>query len=319
LRRNWSIPVDDIETGLNENDEIPSIDFPNFVSLNDAAFMKEGEDVLIIRENGETKIYPEKILDWHQMVNDQIGDQAIAVSYSTLSGMASVWKRLIESRTLSFGVSRYLYKNNQIYYDRETLNYWSQILGRSVSGNIIDTELEIIPSSMMNWEAAQKYFPDAKIMSPNTGFVRDYNAYPYTDYRTDNNDFIFDPDSLDVSQIAAKERVLGIDQDSTRKVYRFDSFDNEDFDIIYDFVGLRKVVVFASKKYNYINAFFNPENIAFNINSSTEMIEDTNGNTYNLLGQVIAGPDEGNRLAFANAKFGYWLVWYDYFPDIEIY
>ena len=49
------------------------------------------------------------------------------------------------------------------------------------------------------------------------------------------------------------------------------------------------------------------------------IMEDADGNSYNLFGEVIFGPDAGARLEQFNSMIGYWFVWYAFYPDTEVY
>ncbi len=333
LKRDWSIPVDDIETGLSENDIMPSIDNGVFIPTDDITYVNEDELVFVVKSGDEIKVYPEKILEWHQAVNDQINGNSIAVGHSTLSGLSSCWNRFISNRTLSFGVSRFLYKNNQIFYDRETLNYWSQILAKSVSGNLIDLEFERLKSIVMTWRSAQSNFPDAMVLSDETGFVRNYDEYPYSNYRTDHDDFIFEPtNNIDTliydpilnvdTTIMSKERVLGIQIDSIQKVYRFSSFGNPGISIKTDTVLNIPLLVIASRNDQFAKAFYHPPGIEFIPSAGAQSLltfEDTDGNKYNPLGEVIEGPSLNFQLDSPKHDVAYWFIWKDYFPEVLVY
>jgi hypothetical protein len=63
-------------------DAIPAIDTPQFVSASKAsAFMKDDEPVLGVILDGTAKAYSLWHLDRHEIVNDQLGDQSVAVTW----------------------------------------------------------------------------------------------------------------------------------------------------------------------------------------------------------------------------------------------
>ena len=55
---------------------------PEFVSAEQGdRFLLSWDRVLGVEYNGVAKAYPIKILNWHEVVNDRIGDKPIAVSW----------------------------------------------------------------------------------------------------------------------------------------------------------------------------------------------------------------------------------------------
>lgn len=61
-------------------DRIPSIDKPIFVSA-DKARIADDAPVIGVSLNGETHAYSMYLLDAHEIVNDQFGDQAVATTW----------------------------------------------------------------------------------------------------------------------------------------------------------------------------------------------------------------------------------------------
>ena len=186
-----AINVDKVLSGGPGKDGIPAIDSPEFVTVAEADSFVEDEFLgIFVDIEGVKRYYPNNILVWHEIVNDQIGDKEVAVTFCPLCGSAIVFDRNIGDQTLSFGVSGLLYESNLLMYDRGSESLWSQIEGRAVVGDFAETDLEIIESQLISFKNIKDKYPDAQVLSTQTGFQRDYNRYPYGDYET-NNDFIF--------------------------------------------------------------------------------------------------------------------------------
>jgi hypothetical protein len=107
----WGVPDAYIAQGAGF-DGIPAVDDPKFTTFNlletdpSAPFYVDQEDLIIgVTINGVSKAYPHSILDWHEIVNDEIAGIPIAVTYCPLTGTARVWKRDDESVDNFFGVS----------------------------------------------------------------------------------------------------------------------------------------------------------------------------------------------------------------------
>lgn len=90
----------DIETVL-PRDAIPSIDHPSF----GAEYLGEDDDDVIVLETEIPRAYPVRILSFHEIVNDEVEEGPIAVTWCPLCGSAIVYDRQVDGMTLTFGVS----------------------------------------------------------------------------------------------------------------------------------------------------------------------------------------------------------------------
>ncbi len=209
-------------------DGIQSLDLPKLELFNTAFkntnYIKEEELVVVYHDGNNIRVFPHKILDWHEVVNDQSGLGNTVLSYCPLTGTAALWSSKVAGKNLSFGVSGLLYNSNLVLYDRTTDSSWPQMLQQAVNGDLIETVPNILPSFEMTWAAARKLDDEIKVLSDDTGFGRDYNQYPYGDYRT-NNDFISYPLNYTDDRIPEKERVLAVIINGVAKVYRFSHFE----------------------------------------------------------------------------------------------
>jgi len=84
----WLIPKDQVFDGGPGRDGIPSIDNPQFTNVNDAPYLKDNDLVIGIRLGATIKAYPHPILDWHEIVNDELNGVKLAITYCPLTGSA---------------------------------------------------------------------------------------------------------------------------------------------------------------------------------------------------------------------------------------
>jgi len=76
------IPLKKIQSGGPPRDGIPSLNFPTFISAEQADGLLKPDDVVMgIAVDGVAKAYPIRILNWHEVVNDEIGGQPVLVSW----------------------------------------------------------------------------------------------------------------------------------------------------------------------------------------------------------------------------------------------
>jgi hypothetical protein len=221
----WLIPTSGIRDGGPGKDGIPSLTNPEFQSPSRIDFLQDDDLILGIRTEGEIRGYPHAILDWHEIINEDIGDQRIAITYCPLTGTGIAWDRKINAQIYSFGVSGLLYEANLLPYDRETDSHWSQIRMECVHGDLKGEKIKSLPVIEMNWITWKMMFTDSKIVTSNTGYERNYGIYPYGQYKTSNN-LIFPVGIVD-ERLHKKEIVHGIVINDKAKVYRFSDFDME--------------------------------------------------------------------------------------------
>ena len=199
LETNTAKPTEDFDikkivSGGPGKDGIPTINSPIFSPLSEVQTnnpnLKDDQLGIVVSHGEETRFYPYNILVWHEIVNDVIADTPIAVTFCPLCGSAIVYERNFDGNTIQFGVSGLLYESNLLMYDTKTESLWSQIEGRSVVGDLADTELVRFPMQVMSFEKAKQKYPDMEVLSEQTGYTRQYNIYPYGEYDT-NDDLYF--------------------------------------------------------------------------------------------------------------------------------
>jgi len=178
-----SIDLKKVLSGGPGKDGIPAIDDPQFIHIKDANIRNDALGVLLKIKN-ETRFYPFNILVWHEIVNDQIGDKYVAVTFCPLCGSAIAFNRKFAGKVHRFSVTGYLYESNLLMYDNVTESFWSQSLGEAVIGDYSGSQLQIIDVSLLQLQDVKKKYPDSLILSTNTGYKRNYNHYPYEDYKT---------------------------------------------------------------------------------------------------------------------------------------
>jgi hypothetical protein len=204
-----------IRRGGPPRDGIPSIDEPSFTGVAGAdRWLADEARVLGIEVEGVTRAYPVPILDWHEIVNDRIGDRPLLVTWCPLCGSGVAYDpRLPQApEGLEFGVSGLLYNSDVLLYDRATESLWSQLRHEAVAGPLRGTRLETVLLEHTSWKRWKSLHPDTRVLArprtPDGRFLRDYSIDPYDGYRLDRR-LMFPVGSRD-RRFHPKEVVLGI-------------------------------------------------------------------------------------------------------------
>lgn len=315
LEEEWLIPLNEVKDGGVGRDGIPSIDEPEFIT---DAVIDDEELVVGIYFEGEARAYPHYILDWHEVVNDVIGNDPITLNYCPLTGTAFVWGRAYDGAETTFGVSGLLYNNNLIMYDRETQSLWSQLKLQCVNGELVGNRPETYNIVETTWGTWKSLYPKTVLLSEDTGYSRNYDEYPYGDYLIYDDYLFFLPAPHD-RRLANKERVYTIIDNEVAKAYRYQ-----------DFVGGKAIIdSFNEKEYlvvgneNVINSFVLTQDnegmtFAYDLSISGGFFKDNLGTVRNIFGHPITG-NLGEYLTPAVSVVSYWFAVGAFYPDLEIY
>ncbi|WP_394177223.1 DUF3179 domain-containing protein [Yoonia maritima] len=181
----------EVLSGGPSKDGIPAIDAPSFVLANEGNNFSSLEPVITVEIPGETpRAYPIRYLIWHEIVNDQVGDIPIAVTFCPLCNSGIVFDRRTAEGVLSFGVSGKLRNSDMIMYDRETESWWQQAIGEAIVGELTGTELQSLPSWMESWEKFTARNPDGLVVAQ-PDYSRAYGSNPYVSYDSSYRPFLY--------------------------------------------------------------------------------------------------------------------------------
>lgn len=215
-----------------ERDGIPSIDEPAFT---EDATASPGDEVIVAEpDDGSARAYPTQVLNYHEVVNDSLGGDPVAVTWCPLCGSAVVFDRTVDGRELTFGVSGKLADDNLLMYDRETESEWKQIRGECISGPLAGERLAVRSSAVMSREQFRDSHPNGLFLDPPGGETKmfvdgednedkelvtgeiDYSVNNYADYFEGDHVGSRSRDSSREwgrTDVGAKAVVLGIERD----------------------------------------------------------------------------------------------------------
>lgn len=175
------IDYDLIEDGGVGKNGIKSIDAPEMIPVDEETRLIDREPVMVVALADETpRAYPLRYLLWHEIVNDRIGDRAIAVTYCPLCNSGVVFDRVVNRDELEFGVSGFLYNADLIMYDRQSESWWQQFTGQALVGSYVGQSLTKIPSWIESWGQFKSAFPDGLVLD--NPRMAGYGLNPYPKY-----------------------------------------------------------------------------------------------------------------------------------------
>ena len=333
---NHSVPLDEFVGGGPPKDGIPSIDAPQFISVDEAdRFLDSREPVAVVELDGEVRAYPIQILIWHEIVNDEIAGQPVAVTYCPLCNSTVAFSRVVEGEPVEFGTTGMLRSSDLVMYDRDTESWWQQITAEAVVGERTGAKLDVLPSQILSWGELQRLHPSSEVLSRDTGFDRDYGSSPYGGYDRDpdSQPFLFEgePDR----SLPPKERVAAIRRDDSAVVYPFsrlskdapvnDELDGEPIAVFFDpdvASALDSPLVSAGRDVGAAAVFersVDGRELEFEPGPEAATFRDVQtGSTWDMSGQATAGRLEGARLEQVSHDDQFWFALAAFFEDAEI-
>jgi len=324
----WLIDRSQVYDGGPGKDGIPALTSPALIELAGAGYLTDNDLVVLYKNGEDVRIYPHAILNWHEIVNDEVAGDEVTISYCPLTGSAIGHSRLLGTgsnmQVTTFGVSGLLFNNNLILYDRLTDSNWSQMQNRCVNGAFTGQELENVVILETRLATARKLYPNARVLSNQTGVYSSsqYDIYPYGSYRNDSR--LLFPVTNDDRTYPRKERVLGVVVNGQARAYRFPAF--ADPGIVHGRLGGKNIIVAGDQSENYLIAFeaglSSGESRQFELLDKKQwpdFMTDSDGNIYNVFGEVVKGQQEGQRLKPVLNYIAYWFAWAAFYPDTEVF
>lgn len=318
----WLIPTQFVADGGPGKDGIPALSNPAYESAASTTTIGPDDLVIALRSEGQTKVFSHDIMNWHEIVTDGPASDPFTMSYCPLTGSAMAWEGRATDANPTFGVSGLLYNSNLILYDRATDTLWSQMLQLAVNGPRIRERPAVIQVIETTFSTLTAMYPDALIMTRDTGHNRNYDQYPYGDYLTSTR-LLFQVSNAD-NRLHPKARTIGIYSGSSAKVYQLDGFGastqtiNEQFDS-------QSIVVVGNSVLNYAAIYSSQLSDGTILTFSPiqddlpNVMSDTEGNVWDIFGTAVSGPRIGEQLDATRSYTAMWFAWVSIFDAVEIH
>ena len=317
----WLIPTADIADGGPGQGGIPALQNPRFEPAATITTVEPQDLVIVLRDGAEVKAYPHDIMDYHEIVNDGPADNPFSMSYCPLTGSALAWKGKAADADPTYGVSGFLYNSNLLLYDREGGSVWSQLLELAVFGPRQGDRPENIRLFETTFATLKNMYPDALVLSRDTGHIRGYDDYPYGDYKTEPQ-LLFRVSRQD-NRMLAKQRVIGIHEDSKSRVYQLGAFGaltqtiNDQFNNQSIVVVGNSVLSFAAI-YSRVLADGTILNFSPINDDLPNVMSDDEGNVWDIFGTAVSGPRAGAQPAATRSYIAMWFCWVSHFNEVEL-
>jgi hypothetical protein len=266
-----------------------------------------------------------------------VGGHPVAITYCPLCNSAVAFSRVVDERTLEFGVSGKLYKSALVMYDRQTNSLWLHFEGRAIQGPLTGTRLELIPVQLLAFGEWRRQHPRGSVLSRDTGHPRPYGENPYEYYDSKDRpyqSFFRGPIS---SRLHPMARVVGVTLGDTPVAYAYGRLaGGATSGVARHTVSGRELVVLW--KAGTASALDQPRisngrdvgasgvfvpivdgrTLTLEVRDGTFVDRET-GSTWTLGGQAVAGPLKGERLETVPHLDTFWFAWWSHYPETRVY
>jgi hypothetical protein len=284
-----TFPSNHMVSGGVPRDGIPALTNPKFVApaSSEASYLRNTDIVLGAVINDEAKAYPENILWWHEIVNDEIGGQEVMMTFCPLTGTGMFFRAPDRSANI----------------DR----------------------LELLPVIETTWEKWKELHPATTVISENTGFssTRDYTIYPYGNYRSEQTQPLFPlrARSFD-TKFPPKHVVLGLIEGAAQKAYPFSKLNGKQ--VVNDQVNGRAILIVSDLPAKLAIPYdrrVNGQVLTFTLNSANpfQMTDNETNSVWNIKGEAISGSLAGAKLTQIPAYNAFWFAWSVFWPATQIF
>ncbi len=310
-------------------DGIPALTDPPMVAglpvTQSNGYVLPGDRVVGLIVDGRVIAIPHNVLWTHEIVNLNIGDLQLAVTYCPLTGSALVFDRS-NAGGAEFGVSGLLYFSNLMMFDRSGEDsLWPQMLGEARCGSRSGVRLERYPAVEMNWARWLTLHPESEVVSGAIDPFGNYRSYPYGNYESLGTGFFFPMPRLDERRLP-KERVLGIPAGAISPngiAFPFFSLnDLGEWGVVPIVLGGQDLVVLWDR--NGVGAMVFRRAVAgapIDLEATADGIFDVaTGSRFDVDGVSREGPLAGAALEpVTSAYVAFWGAWSAFFPDTQLW
>lgn len=311
------IRLEEIVSGGVGFEGIPALDKPTVIPAGKAGYLRDDEKVFGVLIGGEARAYPLRMLDWHEMLNDEVGGRPVTLSYCTLCGSGILYDtRTPSGKPYLFGTSGLLYRSNKLMVDRQTLSLWNNLTGEPVVGRLARSpvRLPILPLTLTTWKEWRGRHPETTTLALDASLVGrfGFNYQPGAADRQRRG--VSFPVWNKSDALDPKAEVFALRLGDPPKVYPIETLVAER--LVNDRVADTDVVLIADPDSGAVRAFARRDR-TFRLGSGGELL-DQDDRRWRIDEEALSaeGQTSLERLAGHQA---FWFGWYGFYPGSEVY
>lgn len=274
------------------------------------------------------RIYPQRYLVWHQVINELINDHAYAITYCPITGTLMAYDASmqglnlifdVESHTSTEGTSGFLYDGNSVLTDRNSGSMWLQETGMAFSGQLLGRGMPTVPVFWTTWGAASRVFPDAPVLAKPRGrrpYGRDpYGSYLKKDTYYDNDILAYQPRLMD-RRFHRKAHMLCLEYDTF--LLAIDISYVKKRGVVNFFLGPAPLLAVHDKRLDVVRVYSRQvwaEPFLFVMQEGRLMDLNTRSTWDAATGKATEGNMRGSSMKEFFGVYSMWFAWYSLNPE----
>ena len=287
----------------------------------------------VIEIDGQVRGYPIHILTFHEVVNDEFAGVPVVATYCPLCNTALAFDRRVGGETLDFGVSGNLRRSDLIMWDRQTSTWWQQATGEGIVGRLAGELLEPIAMRVISFGDFVRSYPDADILTEETGHSARYGVNPFPNY----DGLLAPPEYIGRydDRLEPLERVVALEAGGEALALSFADLaqagvanvtvGGEPFAVFWA-PGTASVLddidIATSQDIGAATAYApeaGGETLTFTLVEPGRYRDDQTGSLWDVTGVALEGPFAGERLAAVPQSSQFWFAWFSFNPETEVW
>lgn len=174
--REFELRVDLLIWAGAATDEVEPLREPALVHRVEERYLRDDDVVFGLQLNGEARAYPRRIVAWHELVEDEVGEQPVVLVFCRPCGGAVAFDPRAGDERYTLGASGLVHESRTLLFDAETGSLWDPLTGRPIAGPLLGRGIELdryplLTTTWGDWIARHR---STFTLDLDTGFVRDY-------------------------------------------------------------------------------------------------------------------------------------------------
>lgn len=300
-----------------------AIHHPKFVPASKAGFLHSNDLLIGVAYGKVAKAYPAAALAQHGIVEDQMPNGPIAVTWCSICNTALVFRASADGKKLTF-VPDGLRGANEALKDFETGSRWQQSTFTAIAGPLKGTHLELYPFLLTTWSEWRREHPATLVLKPQPGYLEEFPTV----------NTILRQGALGMGgpapegafghdkRLQPMVTIVGLETGGKVKAYPMPLLARTR--VVNDTVGGAPVVIVHQPASDTTTAFVakaGGRRLEFRAaNEEASRLTDLETHsTWTAFGRAIAGPEKGTQLKRIILEPEFWFAWSEFHPDTLLY
>jgi hypothetical protein len=195
---NWYLDECNLRHGLGR-EVFHALIAPEYYTITEAqkdiyyssTFQDNDRYIIVLTDDRRPKAYSIELLTKHEVINEVVDGEPIAIVYCFLAELGAVYSRVYNNRTFTFALSGYTYRDPDVwdgidgfvFWDRETESLWWPLIDKAVSGKMIGTAIKKHYTDKWfetTWGEIKTLYPETLLLKPGQSMEVPHNWPQYS-------------------------------------------------------------------------------------------------------------------------------------------